>query len=135
MRAFIPGDITALEAATVALVVAPPLSPRAKGFVTRLQGVTGDAGRETEAFRLAMEAQEKVHTMTVERERLAMAAREELHAVQLQATVERERLAAQLAMQRDKAHLVASLTAGVASAEDALAVLASVRAVLQEGPP
>ena len=143
VRAVATGDVALLEEAAQAAApssssssaAAAVVSPRSRGLMARLQVVTGDAGREAEAFRLAMEAQGKVLTMTVERERLAMAAREELHAVQLQATVERERLAAQLAMQRDKAHLVASLTAGVASAEDALAVLASVRAVLQEGPP
>jgi hypothetical protein len=86
---------------------APALSPRAKGFVTRLQGVTGDAGREAEALRLAMAAKEEAHA----------------------ATLERERLAAQLAMQRDRALMAASLTADV---EEALAVLARVRSLLQE---
>ena len=120
MRAVITGDITALEAATVALVVAPPLSPRAKGFVTRLQGVTGDAGREAEALRHAVAAKEEAH-----------AAKEAAHAV----TLERERLAAQLAMQRDRAHVAASLTADITSPEEALAVLERVRKLLQEERP
>jgi hypothetical protein len=90
------------------------VSPRSRGFVNRLQGVTGDVGREAEASRLAMAAKEEVNALAVERERLAT----------------------QLAlMQRDKAHLAASLTANVTTVEEAQAVLTRALAMLQVGPP